>query len=273
MNDKSTIGCVFLYIYGDYIQYVNINTGEIVAFSTDIKYSGVGTNAAPKAPSAPAPMVAAPKGRLKPVSSGTGFVVNTETYVLTNAHVIKGCGEVRVKSKNRDLIATVASQDKKNDLALLKLRPEEQPVAVFQELKTLYPGDSVVAVGFPLWGLLASEPNVSVGTVSALAGIRNDTSRLQIAAPVQPGNSGGPLFDKSGLVVGVIVSRLNDKAAFESLGIIPQNVNFAIKSGVAMALMQASDISFSQTKSTKSLTPADVARNARKYTVLIECWA
>lgn len=267
MDYESEFHCVYVYTVDDYIQFVKIGTSEIVAFSTDVKYSRAARGVAPPTP----PSAVVPQ-ELQLTSSGSGFVVSTETFVLTNAHVVEGCQEVRIRTKDRSVVAIIASQDVKNDLALLRLPPEAQPIAVFQESNTLYPGDSVVALGFPLRGVLASEANVSVGTVSALAGLRNDTSKLQISAPIQPGNSGGPLFDKSGLVVGVIVSSLDDKVAMEVLGVIPQNVNFAIKSQAAMALMRASDVRFTQRRSTAQMAAAEIARNARQFTVPIECW-
>ncbi len=100
----------------------------------------------------------------------------------------------------------------------------------------------MVAVGFPLPGLLASEANVTTGTVSALAGIGNDTRFLQMTAPVQPGNSGGPLLDLEGRVVGVVVSKLDALKVASATGDIPQNVNFAIKAGVVRSFLDASGV-------------------------------
>src|SRR5439155_21695916 len=93
-------------------------------------------------------------------------------------------------------------------------------------------GDGIVAVGFPLRGLLASGPNVTTGTISALAGLGDDSRYLQITAPVQPGSSGGPLLDQSGNVVGVVVGKLDALRVAQAIGDIPQNVNFAINAAV-----------------------------------------
>ena len=101
---------------------------------------------------------------------------------------------------------------------------------------------SVVAVGFPLPGLLASEANVTTGIVSALAGIGDDTRFLQMTVPVQPGNSGGPLLDLEGRVVGVVVGKLDAVKVASVTGDIPQNVNFAIKAGVLRSFLDASAV-------------------------------
>lgn len=234
------------------------------------------TPAPPFAPATPAPSTPQPapqlSNKLKPVSSGSGFIVSNQTFVLTNAHVIDGCMEVTVRINDRVIRAAITARDRRNDLALLRLPASKNPVIVIQGNNTLYPGDSVVAIGYPLSDLLASEGNVSVGIVSALAGVGNNTSLLQISNPLQPGNSGGPLFDMTGHVVGVIVSKLDSLHTLKAYGTLPQNVNFATKSTVAVAFMQASGVDFKTRKSTKELRPADVARKGRPATVPIQCW-
>jgi S1-C subfamily serine protease len=96
----------------------------------------------------------------------------------------------------------------------------------------------VVTYGFPLAGLLSSGPTLTTGEVSALAGLRNNEQQYQISAPVQPGNSGGPLLDMSGNVVGVIVSKLNAQRIAQQTGDIPQNVNFAVKGSEALDFLR-----------------------------------
>jgi S1-C subfamily serine protease len=91
----------------------------------------------------------------------------------------------------------------------------------------------LVSLGYPLSGLLSSDANVSVGNVSALAGLRDDSRYLQISAPVQPGNSGGPLLDASGHLVGIVTAKLDAVRLARFTGDIPQNVNFALKTEVA----------------------------------------
>ncbi len=133
-------------------------------------------------------------------------------------------------------------------------------------------GDGIIVIGFPLRGILASEANVTSGTVSALAGPRDDRRLFQITAPVQPGNSGGPVLDRSGNAVGVVVGKLNAIRIARATGDIPQNVNFAVSAGTTRAFLDAQDVPYKTAPSTADLSPADVAAKARKFTVLLECW-
>jgi S1-C subfamily serine protease len=99
--------------------------------------------------------------------------------------------------------------NERNDLAVIRLAWPASSVAVFREGAPIRAGDAIVALGYPLSGVLATTANVSVGNVSALAGLADDSRYLQISAPVQPGNSGGPLLDASGHLVGVVTAKLD----------------------------------------------------------------
>ena len=127
-------------------------------------------------------------------------------------------------------------------------------------------------VGFPLHGLLASEANVTTGTISALAGLGNDTRFLQITAPVQPGNSGGPLLDQSGNIVGVVVSKLDTMRIAKATGDIPQNINFAINGTVAKAFLDATSVEYETSASSNSMGAAEIGAAAKKFTLLLECY-
>ena len=134
---------------------------------------------------------------------------------------------------------TVAFADPVNDLALLQAdRAAGEPTG-FRESLRLDPGEDVVTVGYPLSGLLGSNAQVTTGTISALTGTANDSRVLQFTAPVQTGNSGGPLFDAYGLVVGIVSHKLNAEHIHRITGDIPQNVNFAVKGAVARAFLLA----------------------------------
>ena len=206
----------------------------------------------------------------KPQSFGTGFVVSLTGHILTNHHVVDGCSSVRISPSSTTV--RIVSSDANNDLAILKSDVKFTNVAAFREGRGIRAGDDVIAFGFPLTGVLSSSGNVSVGVVSALTGLKNDSSRIQISAPVQPGNSGGPLIDRNGRVVGVIVSKLNAMQVAQVSGDIPQNVNFAISAPAARAFLDAYDVHYETVTSSISLEASEIADRARKYTVLIECW-
>ena len=207
-------------------------------------------------------------------SSGSGFVVSRERgLVLTNKHVVRGCSNVKVRiagSESRQ--ATVRALDPDDDLALVETSLPNGPSATFRDEPAVRPGDDIVAVGYPLNGLLADQVNVSTGSVNALAGLYNDLHVLQMSAPVQPGSSGGALFDASGNVVGVVVTKLNAKLVADETGDIPQNVNFAVKASVARDFLRAQGVKFHSTGSTARRSNADVGEIGREVTVLVECW-
>jgi len=213
------------------------------------------------------------RGQDSPQSSGTGFIVSREGHVLTNNHVVDRCASIRTSLEGKQIELSVIGTDPKNDLAVIKLPHASSRVAQFREGRTVRSGDGLVVVGFPLHGVLASEANVTTGTISAMAGIGNDTRFIQLTAPVQPGNSGGPVLDRNGRVVGVVVSQMNALAMVMVTGDLPQNVNFAIKDAVAKAFLESHSIQYETTSSTKELGAAEIGEAAKRFTVLLECFS
>jgi S1-C subfamily serine protease len=117
-------------------------------------------------------------------------------------------------------------RDEKNDLAVVRSKTPISSVTNFRAGAPVRAGDAVVALGYPLSGVLATAANLSVGNVSALAGLGDDSRYLQISAPVQPGNSGGPLLDASGHLVGIVTAKLNAVRIARFTGDIPQNLGW-----------------------------------------------
>lgn len=209
----------------------------------------------------------APDPNLELMATGTGFQVAAGGGFVTNQHVIDGCTEVRIRDVGT---ATVIAADSNNDLAYLTVASDaDLPVAVFRSQPKVARGETVVAIGFPLHGTLSSQGNVTVGTVSALAGYNDDFRELQFSAPIQPGNSGGPLIDRSGHVVGIVSSELVSEIAEE----VPQNVNFAIKAEIVVAFLGAQGIDPLVAPSNDPMEVEEVASMAEGYTRLVECWA
>jgi S1-C subfamily serine protease len=112
---------------------------------------------------------------------------------------------------------------------------------------------------------------VTTGIVSSLSGLMNDSRVLQITAPVQPGNSGGPLLDTSGQLVGVVSSKLDGIRFASVTGNIPENINFAIKTGALRDFLDNSVVPFQTAESKADLKTPEIAGNARAYTLLITC--
>jgi len=116
------------------------------------------------------------------------------------------------------------------------------PALSFRRETAVRRGEGVVTYGFPLAGLLSSGPTLTTGEISALAGLADNQRQYQISAPVQPGNSGGPLLDMGGNVVGVIVSKLNAQRIAARTGDIPQNVNFAVRGTEALEFLRGAGV-------------------------------
>lgn len=167
--------------------------------------------------------------------------------------------------------APLRSADAHNDLALLRGTPSAN-IARFRSGRGVRVGDDVVVAGYPLRGVLGGGLNIGTGTVASLAGLGNDSRELQITAPVNSGNSGGPLLDQSGRVVGVIVSKVNAVKSAEVLGDVIQGANFAIKANVAQGFLDMNGVDYQFSTNSKRRKTADIAEEARGYTVLVECW-
>jgi hypothetical protein len=203
---------------------------------------------------------------------GSGVVIGARGEILTNSHVVEACEKITVQlaAGNSEPAALVA-RDARNDLAVVRIDSSPASVAAFREGAQIRAGETVVALGYPLSGLLASSANLSVGNVSALAGLGDDPRHVQISAPVQPGNSGGPLLDASGHLVGIVTAKLNAAQVARMTGDFPQNVNFAIKAEVARAFLDGKGISYRTAPSDQQLSPADVGDMARPFTVHVRC--
>ena len=169
-------------------------------------------------------------------STGTGFFVSAEGHIITCAHVIENGGRITVKVGNSEHQAQVIAKSVENDLALLKItyrNPYHFRISNFNNTKL---GDKIFVLGFPFSDLLGSSIRLTDGIVSAQSGINADQRYFQISAPVQPGNSGGPIFTEDFTVVGVAAEKLNDLKALLTSGSIPQNMNFGVKSDLARNL-------------------------------------
>jgi S1-C subfamily serine protease len=187
--------------------------------------------------------------------------------LITNYHVVKGCSDIKVNGNK----VVVKSTDSRNDLALLQGSPSSL-IPYFRAGRSIRLGDIVIIAGYPLQSVLGSGLNVTTGTVASLSGLGNNTSRMQITAPINSGNSGGPVFDNSGRIVGVVVSKINTTKAREILGEDIQGANFAIKGSVVRSFLDMNDVDYEVSSSNKNMSTADIAENAKEYTALIKCW-
>jgi S1-C subfamily serine protease len=215
-----------------------------------------------------------PKPAPKPddkASSGTGFFVASDGAIVTNAHVVENCVDLRVTTdQGATAGAKVIARDVRNDLALLGTGLTARKTAAFRPSIRL--GEGVEAFGYPLTDVLAKSGAFTLGNVSALVGIGEDSRYLQISAPVQPGNSGGPLLDQNGNVVGVVSAKLNAlKLMLVTNGDIPQNVNFAIRASIVTSFLDANSVAYATGSATQPMPPADLADEAKAMSAFVEC--
>jgi S1-C subfamily serine protease len=221
---------------------------------------------------APGPAVSRPGGML--FASGSGFVV-ADGVVLTNRHVVRDCRAITARNARNEVVpAALVSSDERRDLALLDVPKAFGPPLVFRNSPAVERGESVVTYGFPLSGVLSSGPSLTTGSVSALSGLQDNPMHFQISAPVQPGNSGGPLLDAQSHVIGVVVAKL-DAARVARLtgGDIPQNVNFAIKGSEVLAYLGERGVRVATATSTgPEQRASQTGEVAHPSTVFLQCY-
>ena len=205
-----------------------------------------------------------PQAPNAPVSTGSGFRV-ASNLLVTNHHVIDGCTRLHVNG----VVAQVRGSDARSDLALLGANTPGSIVKL--RAQRIAVGEFVSVAGYPLRGVLSGF-NMTTGSLSSLSGMGGDTRLVQITAPVQPGNSGGPMLDAAGNLMGVVVSKLDAIKAAKLTGDIPQNVNFAINANVLRSFLDANSVDYDAVSSEKVLPTTVVAEKAKGFTVLVECW-
>jgi S1-C subfamily serine protease len=219
---------------------------------------------------APPPAVAQarPNQNARRVSSGTGFVVAPDK-VMTNQHVVDGCDRIIARTSDGRWLAAVppAQVDAQLDLAILTIPGNPGPTLAFRSAPNVRRGEDVIAYGFPLAGLLSADAKLTRGAINALGGIQNDQTRYQISAEVQPGNSGGPLVDMQGNIVGVVVAKLDSRRVQNV-----DNVNFAVKGEAAQAFLRRANIPFRTAESRGTdRNAADIGEIVDRSTVMIRC--
>ncbi len=179
-------------------------------------------------------------------SSGSGFLLTSTGLVVTNYHVVEDANRIEVTfaDKNITKSASVRIKDTKNDIAILEVKEfsfadlSSQPIPyAFADVNSIKVGQEVFTLGFPLGDIMGTKSRLSTGRINSQFGIQDDPRLFQISNPLQPGNSGGPLFNSKGELVGIVVSSLNAKYFYENTGTIPQNVNFAVKASYLQSLV------------------------------------
>ena len=205
-------------------------------------------------------------------SSGTAFVV-APGLLVTNHHVIEDCGDIEIIAPDGKRPATIVDSVEQIDLALLRVYGLRGGAASLRTQGAAQLGEAATVFGFPLGGALSSTGNFTTGVVSSLRGLGDAAGEIQITAPVQPGNSGGPVLDRAGSVIGVVKSRLSHKYMLQATGGLPQNVNFAVSLDVLADFLAKNNVSFKAVDRQAAIETTQVAEMAQTFTYKISCTA
>ena len=171
---------------------------------------------------------------------GTGWPV-AGGFVVTNHHVVAGHKMILLVRRDGEKIpGEVAMADAINDLVLIRVADVSKlPPALPLAARAAHAGARVFTLGYPHPDLMGSEPKITDGIISSLTGIENDPRTYQISVPLQGGNSGGPLLNMNGEVVGITTAKMSAVKVFKWTGDLPQNVNYAVKSGYLSMLLSS----------------------------------
>ncbi len=177
---------------------------------------------------------------------------------------------VRVLTGAGLVVAKLVKLDAANDLALIKLEGRFTPLPIASS-RSVKMGNVVATVGFPNIGLQGFAPKLAKGDIAALTGAQDDPRYFQISVPVQPGNSGGALVDERGNVVGVVSAKLSTRAALQTSGVLPENVNYAVKSSFLLSFLESVPEVAAKLKepNTKDRKFEDVVKSAEQAAVLV----
>lgn len=195
-------------------------------------------------------------------SSGTGFYVSHEGHIISNHHVIEGCNIIKLTFRGKELSADVLAVDKMNDLAILKvnLAPSKVFSIATKDASLL---EDIIIAGYPLGKRVSAAIKTSKGSITALAGYGDNYSEFQTDAALNQGNSGGPIMDQKGNVVGVAVANYGKQAGIESF-------NFGIKSSTLKTFASANGLKFLPPNKT-NLSNKDLGQLITEATIYLEC--
>ncbi len=205
-----------------------------------------------------------------PQWSGTGFAINNG-YIATNYHVVEGAKNIKVKGikGNFDIeySARVACVDKMNDLAIIKIEDKKCkdlgviPYKIKADASNV--GEEIFVLGYPLTATMGDEIKLTTGVISAKTGFKGNAALYQISAPIQPGNSGGPLFDSHGNLIGIVNAKHKDA----------ENVSYAIKVSYLLNLMKKISLKnmITQTNSISSLNLSGKVKKIKTSVFMIVC--
>ena len=240
-----------------------------------------------------------PSPEAKSGTSGSGFFVSKLGHVVTNEHVVRECKTITVgDNANKQVSVEVIETDRRNDLALLKLSSTSMASAETKSLisklgiqisskaegsgvplssngllrsEDVELGEDVLVGGYPYGDIFSNTIKVTKGIVSAIRGMGDDSGQFQMDAAVQAGNSGGPIYDENGNIVGVVISQLNKLKVAKAIGSMPENVNFGIKASTVRQFLTSSGLPTKWSERSQPMSTIELAKIAKSQTVMVVC--
>lgn len=212
------------------------------------------------------------KPTVRTATTGSGIIVNRNGLILTNDHVVRQCNAYQViLDTKRILKASLKASDSVKDLALLAVEESFPLAAPIRKDAAPRLGETVMVVGYPLVNVLGSRPNVSFGNINSTVGPQGNAVQMQIDVPIQRGNSGGPVFDAAGNVIGIVVAKLDALKLAQRTGDLPQNINFAIRGDVMRSFLETHQVDLTDSSASNKLENTEMAKRGTAVTVLIRC--
>lgn len=209
------------------------------------------------------------KNELIIIGSGSGFFVSSQGHIASNAHVIGICQEVKVYEDGEEIFLDILATDMVNDIGLVKGQFKNSKYLNIK-VDGAELGEDIVTFGYPLVDKLSDSVKLTKGIVSALSGPYNNIAMIQIDAALQPGNSGGPVLNMSGQVVGIASSGLSKIKMAKEQQILPENVNFAVAAPTITTFLRANKINVSP-GSSEIYSTKDLAKIGEPATVQLLC--
>lgn len=204
---------------------------------------------------------------IESTTSGSGVALTTDGLILTAYHVVKGAKKITIQTNSEKFSAKVVQIDSANDIALLKCEGSFKACPITSS-KDIHLGQSVFTIGYPNINLQGYSPKVTKGEISSMNGIQDDPREWQVSVPIQHGNSGGPLFDDKGNVIGIVVAKLSAAKMAKYTGDIPENVGYAIKSSYILPLLDQYSSKLSSSSS-RTADTVDLVHKVGDSVVLI----
>ncbi len=216
----------------------------------------------------PSPFPVSPTMRMKSV--GTGFFVTRDGILITNDHVVAGCTALTAEtSAGLSVPAKDIGHDRSDDLALLKIEQSVPVAAIFRD-NDVEEGERVAAIGYPDQGMVSLRPVLAEGALTTARQAQGH--QLAFHADVRPGNSGGPLLDGGGLVIGVVFAKIDTVKTYQATGRVVRDVGFAISNQAVARFLRGYHIARATLPPGPGLSMAEVLARSSPFVVRIECW-